>query len=756
MDGEDLSEMLFRAAQPRPRPGSVLQRARRPPELPRPPPRPASASDDRGKGSNRVRGCGEEGRHGGGGGGGGGANREGAAAAAVRNAEAAGRNAVATTASGLVVYGAERISPSVVSREKKGNGGGGSGESGTKWGLERGLERAAAPPLKRSAVLMKSSHASDENRVACEVGPLDNGAEGVETGKGGARRGELLGKDEARVPTPCLLPKWRRRVPARRRYPPGCGRDVVTPLARKEGDKVVSNLEVMPVDVGLNASQDVVAMDGGNNSVNQCASSIVGALNMGVLDGTVQGHELEEGEVADEVQGQELEEGEVADEAYHEVGQSQELSIGHFLNAKSCGNTLQHERRTYASAAAEHVKVMKECKGSSSKVAAEPCAEGPSKEQFTGKRVCESDTMKKSSMLAATRVFGAGIMRSPTTPRKAVQPPVRANHKHPLHTLHRPFSKGKEKFAATNRTPFGPQKKLKLKGPAQSKHLPVKIIYTSEFVGQDNLMDEGATKLEDDVILKAIAVHEGRVKLYVNVPSCAQRHRQHGSQNADDRSKIRMFCRRFQFICKTIVKAVKQGLLKVQRVDLEADKIIRTLPDFTKPGPTVGNVRGVEVGDEFLYRVELAIVGIHRPYQGGIDATDHNGVFVAISIVASGVYPYELSSSGELIYTGSGGKPAGKKDEDQKLERGNLALCNCIKTETPVRVIHGFKRRNREDDGHSRTNQFSTFTYVGLYRVVDFRREGQPGSRVFKYRLQRIPGQPELPLHIAKVLRKSA
>ncbi|KAG8047187.1 hypothetical protein GUJ93_ZPchr0008g12793 [Zizania palustris] len=666
MDGEDLSEKLFRAAHPRVRPGSaanaergsVLQRGRRPPELPRPPPRPASASDGRGKGSNGVRGCGEEGRHvgGGGGGGGGGANRE-AAAAAARNAEAAGRNAVAAAAaSGLVGYGAERASRSVLSREKKGNGGGGTGDSGTK----RRLERAAAPPLERSVALMKSSHASDENRVACE----DNRAEG------GARRGELHGKDEASVH------KWRRKVSARRGSPPGHGRDDVTPLARKKGDKVVSNLKAMPVDVGLDVSQDVVAMDCGNNSVN------------------------------------------------HEVGRSQELSIGNFLHVKSSGNTLQHERRTYASPAAGHVKVMNRCKGSSPKVAAEPYAEGPSKEQLKGKRVRESD-MKKSSMHAAARVLGRGTMRSPTTPTKAVQPPARANHKHPLHTLqlHRPF---------------GPLNKLKLKGPAQSKHLLVKIIYTSELVGQDNLMDEGATKLEDDVLLKAISVHEGRVKLYVNYPS-------HGSQNADDRSKIRMFCRRFQFIHKTIVKSVKQPL-KVRRVDLEADRIIKKLPDFTKPRPTVGNVSGVEVGDEFRYRVELAILGIHRPYQGGIDSHHNDGAFVAISIVASGVYPYELSSSGELIYTGSGGKPA-DKEGDQKLERGNLALYNCIATKTPVRVIHGFKRGKDSP---------STFTYDGLYRVVDFWTKGQSGSMVFKYRLQRIPGQPKLPSHIVKFLRKSA
>ncbi|KAF0899069.1 hypothetical protein E2562_012921 [Oryza meyeriana var. granulata] len=368
-------------------------------------------------------------------------------------------------------------------------------------------------------------------------------------------------------------------------------------------------------------------------------------------------------------------------------------------NVKSCGNTSQHEGRIYASAAAEDVKVMNKCKGTLPKAAAETWAECPSKEHFKGKRVCENDRMKKSSMNVATEVFGDGVIRSKivSTARKIIKPPVRANHKPPLNTMHRPFSMGKEESVAANSACFGPRKKLKVKGPAQSKHIPVKIASASGLASKGNLMDEKALNLEDDDVLKALAVHDGNLELYLNVPSCIQRHRQPGSQNADDRSKIRMLCRRFQFICRALVQAVEHGSLKVRRVDLEADKIIRKLPGFTKPGPIVGNVCGVEVGDEFLYRVELAIVGLHRPYQGGIDTTDHNGVLAAISIVASGGYPDELSSSGELIYTGSGGKPAGKKkDEDQKLERGNLALKNCIKTKTPVRVIHGFKGRDQE------------------------------------------------------------
>ncbi|EMS48020.1 Histone-lysine N-methyltransferase, H3 lysine-9 specific SUVH5 [Triticum urartu] len=392
--------------------------------------------------------------------------------------------------------------------------------------------------------------------------------------------------------------------------------------------------------------------------------------------------------------------------------------------------------------------------GNPSKGASKPSPEDPLKEYLGDKEVSESCSMKRASLDVAAGVHGDGIMRRMVsfTARKTFRLPVEANHKSALVNLDRPCSMGKEKESVvTMSESFAPRKKLKIKGPAQSKYLPMNTISSKE-----KLKHEEASHLEDDEVLNAIAVHEGKFEMYLNDPSW--RHMQHGGQTADARSKVRMICRRFQFICRTLVQAVEQGSLKSRRIDLAADKLIRKLPGFTKQGPIVGKVPGVEIGDEFLYRVELAIVGLHRPYQGGIDTTkDINDMPIAISVVASGGYPDDLSSSGEIIYTGSGGKPAGKKEnEDQKLVRGNLALKNCIKTKTPVRVIHGFKGPNREEGSHSKAKEVSIFTYDGLYHVVQCWQEGLPGSRVFKYRLQRISGQPELPLHVAKVLRKSA
>jgi euchromatic histone-lysine N-methyltransferase len=228
-------------------------------------------------------------------------------------------------------------------------------------------------------------------------------------------------------------------------------------------------------------------------------------------------------------------------------------------------------------------------------------------------------------------------------------------------------------------------------------------------------------------------------------------HKQPGD-HIDARSKVTKLLQLYQVTYRKLKQVKEQGIPIVGRIYLEAAKAVKKDPIYTKLGAIVGNVPGVEVGDEFYYRIELAIVGLHRLYQGGIDTSKVNGVPVAISVVASGGYSDELSSSGELIYTGSGGKAGGNKDgSDQKLERGNLALKNCIETKTPVRVIHGFEGESRIEVG----KQTSTFTYDGLYEVVECWQEGPKGEMVFKYKLQRIAGQPELTLHAAKAIRKS-
>ncbi|XP_062192203.1 histone-lysine N-methyltransferase, H3 lysine-9 specific SUVH6-like [Phragmites australis] len=663
------------------------------------------------------------------------------------------------------------------------------------------LEKLAAPtPVagSKDGVLLgaKSSEAVGCNAGAAADSLFHTGSQGVagvlveDRGKG-AGSGEL-GRKEL-VPAARLRAKPR-MVSANRCFPPGCGRVAASLLAGGGSSEERLWLESGHPDGGLVVLEEVVATDGSSY-----ADDIVVAQCDGAIVGAVQDEELEEGEIAPEVHPavEEYRESQIStnvvlhESAACRYGASVRAINDLDASARQCGE----KRPSWM--VAKDVKVMNKSSGSSCNFVAESLAEGPAKEHLRGKRVSESARMDGASSDVAAGLSGEGtMMRSKAmfTPRKVVKP-TKVIQKSALDTWRRPFSKDKEKETehgtrvtaneiedtdefskdlavqalmsadkcpmtqgkevGTIRGSFGPRKKVKVKAPA---HLQMKI--ASALGSKEKLDHKVSSNLEDDDILKALAVHEGKLELYLNSSSgltSMRCQRQYGVQNADARSKFKMMCRRFEFICRALVQAVEQHSLKIKRIDLEADRAIRKLPGFTKPGPIVGKVPGVEVGDEFLYRVQLAIVGLHRVYQGGIDTTkDRNGMLISISIVCSGGYPDELSCSGELIYTGSGGKPAGKKDdEDQKLERGNLALKNCIKTKTPVRVIHGFKGQNRDGGSHSRAKQISTFTYDGLYHVVDCWIEGQPGSKLFKYRLQRIPGQPELPLHIAKGMRKS-
>jgi euchromatic histone-lysine N-methyltransferase len=110
---------------------------------------------------------------------------------------------------------------------------------------------------------------------------------------------------------------------------------------------------------------------------------------------------------------------------------------------------------------------------------------------------------------------------------------------------------------------------------------------------------------------------------------------------------------------------------------------------------------------------------------------------LAVSIVSSGYYEDNAEDKDVLIYSGQGG--AANKDKgatDQKLERGNLALERSLRRGNEVRVIRGMK---------DSVNQASkVYVYDGLYRVQEsWVEKAKSGCNIFKYKLVRIPGQPD-------------
>ncbi|KAM3397014.1 histone-lysine N-methyltransferase, H3 lysine-9 specific SUVH6-like [Capsicum galapagoense] len=126
---------------------------------------------------------------------------------------------------------------------------------------------------------------------------------------------------------------------------------------------------------------------------------------------------------------------------------------------------------------------------------------------------------------------------------------------------------------------------------------------------------------------------------------------------------------------------------KIIRIDLQAEKKFKAKGKEVNTGLQIlGEIPGVEVGDVFQYRVELALVVVHRLYQAGIDFMDSGGLLVATSIVASGAYDDDVGDARELIYSCQGGDVVGKVKipEDQKLVKGNLTLKNSISRGNPV------------------------------------------------------------------------
>ncbi|CAO2837839.1 unnamed protein product [Amaranthus hypochondriacus] len=222
------------------------------------------------------------------------------------------------------------------------------------------------------------------------------------------------------------------------------------------------------------------------------------------------------------------------------------------------------------------------------------------------------------------------------------------------------------------------------------------------------------------------------------------------------RSKVQETLQLFQDVYRKLLQEEDSTKSRDQeaaskRADLRAAKILKDQGKYINTKKLIGSVPGVEVGDMFNYRIELAIIGLHTPLQGGIDTTKLDKQTVAISIVASGGYANDVDSSDVLIYTGQGGNATGadKQPEDQKLERGNLALKNCIDKKTLVRVIRGFRGTKPSDTHDGRAKMVATYTYDGLYTVVKYWDDlGPHGKLVYKFELRRVPGQPKLNWHV--------
>ncbi|XP_074320238.1 uncharacterized protein LOC141657029 [Silene latifolia] len=217
------------------------------------------------------------------------------------------------------------------------------------------------------------------------------------------------------------------------------------------------------------------------------------------------------------------------------------------------------------------------------------------------------------------------------------------------------------------------------------------------------------------------------------------------------RTKVRATLRLFQGLVRKILQGEESNLNELgttgKTAHIHAANVLKEQGKYINTEKVVGAVPGVEIGDIFSCRLELAIIGIHTPLQSDIDTVKKGNTCIATSVVASGGYDNGEDYSDVLIYTGQGENPMGvdKKAEDQKLERGNLALKNCIDEKSLVRVIRGLKEAKPSDNGDERTKMTAAYTYDGLYTVKRYWYElGPHGNWVYKFELSRISGQHQL------------
>uniref|UniRef100_J3M019 SET domain-containing protein n=1 Tax=Oryza brachyantha TaxID=4533 RepID=J3M019_ORYBR len=181
----------------------------------------------------------------------------------------------------------------------------------------------------------------------------------------------------------------------------------------------------------------------------------------------------------------------------------------------------------------------------------------------------------------------------------------------------------------------------------------------------------------------------------------------------------------------------------VIRPDLQAYRIFRerfiTECDEKK---YIGHVPGIQVGDIFHLRVELCVVGLHRPHRVGVDhIKQEDGTCIAVSIVSYAQSSDVKNNLDVLVYSGSMTAIA-----NQKIEGTNLALKKSMDTNTPVRVIHGFITSL---NGNCRRKKFPTYIYGGLYTVEKYWREKEGNDRYgYMFRLRRMAGQRHIDIQV--------
>ncbi|KAG2383813.1 Histone-lysine N-methyltransferase family member SUVH9 histone H3-K9 methyltransferase [Vigna angularis] len=200
---------------------------------------------------------------------------------------------------------------------------------------------------------------------------------------------------------------------------------------------------------------------------------------------------------------------------------------------------------------------------------------------------------------------------------------------------------------------------------------------------------------------------------------------------------------------------VVEGRTRRLRGDLRAAGLMRERGLWlNREKRIVGAIPGILVGDLFLFRMELCVLGLHGQIQAGIDylpaSMSSSGEPIATSVIVSGGYEDDSDKGEHIFYTGHGGqgKNSSKQVADQKLESGNLALERSMHYGVEVRVIRGMRYEG------SASASGKVYVYDGVYKITQcLFDKGRSGFGVYKFRLSRVEGQAKMGSAILKEAR---
>lgn len=171
---------------------------------------------------------------------------------------------------------------------------------------------------------------------------------------------------------------------------------------------------------------------------------------------------------------------------------------------------------------------------------------------------------------------------------------------------------------------------------------------------------------------------------------------------------------------------------------------------LNKLAKTFGHIPNVSIGTTFSSRSMCAKSAVHTPPMAGIFGSKIEGAY---SIVMSGGYKDDEDRGDTIIYTGAGGRQQwSDKDPPKRLhfgpqvrnqtwdDWGNRSLVVSRITGLPVRVVRGWM-------ACTKYSPLEGYRYDGLYTVVShWMEKNDKNLDICRYRLERLPGQPPIPL----------